>query len=67
MCDTETQTEVETAAEDGWATEKTLCPARPRLGTAHAQRAIVLSAASTILMSWFVLSQRTAVAVVVKT
>lgn len=62
MCVTEIQTEVETAAEAGWSTEKTLCPARPRLGPSPAQRTIVSSAPSTVLMSWFVLPQRVAAA-----
>ncbi len=64
MCDRDT--EVETAVEHGWSTEKTLCPVRPRLHPTPAQRTIVFIAASTILMSWFVLPRRAAVAVVVK-
>lgn len=64
VCAIEIQTEVETAAEAGRSTERSLCPARPRPGSSPAQRTIVSNSASTILMSWFVLLQSAAVAIV---
>lgn len=66
VCATAIQTEVETAAEAGWSTERSLCAARPRLGPSPAQRTIVSGAPSTVLMSWFVLPERAAVALVVE-